>query len=93
MAKRPRWEWQSLGQIVQVNVDGDLVCFFACHLASACLVRHSSKLKRQLLTTCFHNARSWASVSHLLVLMVKAFMSLLQISLYRSSGLPVGRLP
>ena len=89
--KSPIREWQSLWQIVLVNVDEDLVCFFASRLASACLARDSSKLKRQLLTTCFQDARSWASISHLFVLMVKAFMSFLQ--LYRSSCLPVGRLP
>ena len=38
-------EWQSLWQIVQVSIDGDLICIFAWHLASACLVRDSSKLK------------------------------------------------
>ena len=68
--KSPIRGWQSIWQIVLVNVDGDVVCFYACRLDSACLARDSSKLKRQLLTTCFQDARSGASVSHSFVLMV-----------------------
>ena len=91
--RRPIREWQSVphwGQIQCVSRPAPWFCCF-CDLlfASACWTRDSSKWERPWCNSCLQAERSDVKVVHLLRSITKAFRSRLQISLYRTCGLPL----
>ena len=95
--RRPIREWQSLPhwrQIQSVPCPAPWFCCFCDFLfASACWARVASNWERPRCSACLQAERSDVKVSHLLRSIPKAFRSRLQISLYHSCGLPLGRFP
>ena len=93
----PMREWQSLPHLAQVKSIASRSAwsraFLLWRFASACCVSDCSKLDRPFCTVCCQAVRSEAAASHVARSTSMAFKFLLQTSLYRSWGLPVGRLP
>ena len=67
--------------------------FWDCLFALACWTRGPSNWERPWCTACLQAEHSDAKVSHLLRSIPKALRSRLQMSLYRSCSLPLGRFP
>ena len=95
--RRPIREWQSLPQWRQIQSVPCPAPWFCCFcdflFASACWARVSSNWERLWCSACLQAERSDVKVSHLLRSISKAFRSHLQISFYRSCGLPLGQFP